>query len=359
MSRFQKQVQVFFFEEPLFIETGFPDLSVRQESSGLQVLTPVLPSGTGAPQAVEAQRRLLSKFLAEQKIDAFIAWYYTPMALEFTSDLTAELTVYDCMDELSAFEGAPPRLVALELALFRRADVVFVGGQSLFQVKRQQHKNVHCFPSSIDRAHFAAARQATIDPPDQRLIPHPRVGFFGVLDERLDQGLLAALAEQHPEWSFVLLGPVVKINADQLPRFPNIHYLGQKAYADLPHYLSGWDVAMLPFAMNASTRFISPTKTPEYLAAGKPVVSTPIRDVIEPYGRLGLVDISASPDEFATAIKSCLGDPDKGWWERVDLLLSQTSWDQTFAAMWSQITRLMPARKQNSSEIRAKEVVRV
>jgi hypothetical protein len=359
MSRLQKQTQVFFFEEPLHAEKVRPSLSVRRELNGLHVLTPVLPLGTTRPQAIEAQQLLLRAFLDEQRIDAFMAWYYTPMALEFTSELEPELTIYDCMDELSAFQGAPPDLVAMERALFGRADVVFVGGQSLYQIKRQQHKNVYCFPSSIDRAHFAAARQATSDPPDQRLFRHPRIGFFGVLDERLDRSLLAELANQHPEWSFVLLGPVVKISSDQLPQFPNVHYLGLKAYADLPRYLSGWDIAMLPFAMNASTRFISPTKTPEYLAAGKPVVSTPIRDVVEPYGRLGLVHIAATANEFAASIKSCLGGAEKGWCERVDHLLSQTSWDRTFAGMWSEITRLMPGRTANPSQVRAKEVARV
>jgi UDP-galactopyranose mutase len=319
----------------------------------------MLPLGTTGPQAVEAQRLLLKAFLEQQRIDAFIAWYYTPMALEFTSEMEPELAIYDCMDELSAFQGAPPELVALELALFRRVDVVFVGGESLYQIKRQQHTNVHCFPSSIDRAHFAAARQARSDPPDQRLISHPRIGFFGVLDERLDRSLLAALAVQHPEWSFVLIGPVVKIGSDQLPQFSNIHYLGQKPYADLPRYLSGWDIAMLPFAMNASTRFISPTKTPEYLAAGKPVVSTPIRDVVEPYGRLGLVNIAANPDEFAASIESCLGGIKKGWRERVEQLLSQTSWDKTFAGMWSEITRLMPGQTANLPQTKTKEAAHV
>jgi glycosyltransferase involved in cell wall biosynthesis len=351
MTRCQKEASVFFFEEPLREERLRAGLSVSRRENGLHILTPVLPLGTTAAEAVEAQRRLLNGFVKEQRMDSFVAWYYTPMALKFTSELEPELAVYDCMDELSAFQGAPPDLVALERALFRHVDVVFVGGQSLYRVKRQQHTNVHCFPSSIDRAHFAAARDRMADPPDQRMVPHPRIGFFGVLDERLDRELLATLAAHHPEWSFVLLGPVAKISSEELPKSSNIHYLGQKHYADLPRYLSGWDVAMLPFALNASTRFISPTKTPEYLAAGKGVVSTPIRDVVEPYGRLGLVRIAATADEFSAAINSSLEITEKSCSDRVDQLLSHTSWDRTFAGMWSEITRLRQGPMGKAPEI--------
>lgn len=313
-------------------------------------MTPVLPLGTTVPEAIEDQRLLLSSFLTERGIDSFLTWYYTPMALEFTSQLKPELVIYDCMDELSAFQGAPPQLVEWERKLFLCADVVFVGGRSLYQAKREQHANVHCFPSSIDRAHFVAARSRTADPVDQRLISHPRIGFFGVLDERLDLELLAALAKQHPEWNLVLLGPLAKISPGQLPRSANIHYLGQKAYAELPTYLSHWDIAMLPFAINASTRFISPTKTPEYLAAGKRVVSTPIRDVVEPYGRLGLVDIATGPKQFSAAIESALHNTDKSWLERVDQLLSHTSWDKTFTAMWNEIARLRKTSTYTTSQ---------
>ena len=298
---------------------------------------------------MEAQRILLGKFLAERRIDNFLAWYYTPMALEFTADLEPELIIYDCMDELSAFQGAPPQLVQRERELLQRADVVFVGGHSLYDSKKQQNANAHCFPSSIDRAHFVVARQPIADPPDQQSIPHPRIGFFGVLDERLDLKLVAGIASRHPEWSLVLLGPLAKISHEQLPQAANIFYLGQKPYSALPSYLGGWDVAMLPFAMNASTRFISPTKTPEYLAAGKPVVSAPIRDVVEPYGRLGLVSIAAGPEAFSAAIQAALQPAQNGWLEKVDRLLSHTSWDKTFAAMWSEITRLQQKTSTQSS----------
>jgi UDP-galactopyranose mutase len=304
------------------------------QDSGVEVLTPLLPHGA---DALKTQKSLLDGFLAERQIERCLAWYYTPMALEFSRHVEPDITVYDCMDELSNFAGAPPKLLSLERELFERAEVVFVGGRSLYEVKRQQHSNTHLFPSSIDREHFSVARREMDDAEDQSLIPHPRIGFFGVLDERLDRELLASVAASHPEWQFVLIGPVVKIAPDSLPQAPNLHYPGKKEYAELPRYLANWDIAMLPFAMNASTRFISPTKTPEYLAAGRPVVSTPIQDVVEPYGRLGLARIAANAQEFAIAIRELLKKTDEQWSERVDEFLRDLSWDRTFAGMWQEI----------------------
>ncbi|HEX5284423.1 MAG TPA: glycosyltransferase [Bryocella sp.] len=322
---------------------------------GIRVLTPVLPEGVRENEVVSHQRDLLDSYIADNAIDSFIAWYYTPMALSFSDDLLPEVTIYDCMDELSAFFAAPAGLIEQEQRLFERADAVFAGGASLYGAKKGQHSNVHLFPSSIDRNHFAAAREHQADPDDQVAITHPRIGFFGVLDERLDRDLLSQVAANHPEWQFVLIGPVVKIGPDELPRAHNIHYLGQKSYAELPRYLSNWDVAILPFARNAATRFISPTKTPEYLAAGKPVVSTPIHDVVNPYGELGLVRIGGNPLEFATAIEQCLHDADSTWIERVDNFLAKTSWDKTFQGMWKEIQRLIPRSAASSATCTAEE----
>ena len=334
MTRLQSHLPVLFLEEPIFEERDSAELCAELQDSGVEVLTPLLPHGV---DAVQTQRSLLDGLLAERGIGHCLAWYYTPMALEFSRHLSSVLTVYDCMDELSNFAGAPPTLLPLERELFERADVVFAGGRSLYEVKRQQHDNTHFFPSSIDREHFSVARRELDDAEDQSLIPHPRIGFFGVLDERLDRELLASLAASHPEWQFVLVGPVVKIAPDVLPQAPNLHYLGKKSYAELPRYLANWDVAMLPFAMNASTRFISPTKTPEYLAAGRPVVSTPIHDVVEPYGRLGLARIARDAEEFAAAIHDLLQERDEQWSQRVNDFLRDLSWDRTFAGMWKEI----------------------
>jgi glycosyltransferase involved in cell wall biosynthesis len=341
LTRFGDRGHVYFWEEPLFQQGQTPELARSLKTSGVTVLTPLLPHGLDGYAVAQAQRDLLDKFVADEDLTEFAAWYYTPMALSFSDHLQPSLVVYDCMDELSAFQGAPPELIEQEKLLFARADVVFSGGASLFASKRTQHGNVHLFPSSIDRQHFAAAREAQDDPADQASIPHPRIGFYGVLDERLDRDLLRDVAAAHPEWHFVLIGPVVKIREDELPRAANLHYLGHKPYTDLPQYLANWDVAMMPFARNASTRFISPTKTPEYLAGGKQVVSTPITDVVTPYGEPGLVRIGGDAGEFAEAIRRSLQPQDPEWLARVDDFLAGNSWDRTFEGMWNEMHRVM------------------
>jgi glycosyltransferase involved in cell wall biosynthesis len=349
LSRVQQLTPVFFFEEPLPLDEPDPRLEIAEQPGGVTVLTPMLPRTLSGEWAVAAQRTLLDEWLAEQGIEDFVAWYYTPMALLFTDHLQPVVTVYDCMDELSAFQSAPPELIGQEQRLFRRAGVVFAGGRSLWESKKQQHGNAHLFPSSIDRAHFAQARAPQADPEDQAAIPHPRIGFFGVLDERLDRDLLREVAAARPDWHFVMIGPVVKISTADLPQSANIHYLGQKSYTELPRYIAGWDVAMLPFAQNSSTRFISPTKTPEYLAAGKPVVSTPVRDVVEPYGRLGLAHIAGDSRAFEQELGAALAGERPGWLDEVDSFLETTSWDKTFQEMWNEVRRLVAETDAESS----------
>ena len=342
LTRFATKGRVHFWEEPRPEDIQSPKLVESVGTNGVRVLTPVLPHGLNDQKILLALRHLLDAYLVRSNVVDFVAWYYTPMALEFSDHLLPAAVVYDCMDELSAFQGASPRLLDQERRLFAKADVVFAGGASLYMSKCPQHGNVHLFASSIDHDHFTAARRAQSDPPDQAHIPHPRIGFYGVLDERLDRDLLRDTAAAHPEWHFILLGPVVKIREEDLPRAANLHYLGQRSYAVLPSYLANWEVAMLPFARNASTRFISPTKTPEYLAGGKPVVSTPIHDVIKPYAERGLVRIGANAEEFAEAIVHSLKPLDREWLVKVDRFLAGTSWDKTFEAMWEQIQRVIP-----------------
>jgi UDP-galactopyranose mutase len=260
------------------------------------------------------------------------------MALKFTEHFNPVASVYDCMDELSAFKGAHSQLSTLEKQLFRDVDLVFTGGQSLYEAKRDQHPAVYAFPSSIDASHFGKARTNVADPEDQASIPHPRLGFFGVIDERFDSELLRQVATQRPDWHFIIIGPVVKIDPESLPKNANIHYLGPKKYNELPQYLAGWDIALLLFARNESTRFISPTKTPEYLAAGKPVISTSIRDVVRPYGELKLVEITDTADEFIYAAEKIMSrKPESDWLSRVDAFLENISWDKT----WTQMSELI------------------
>lgn len=347
ITRFAKQVRVFFIEEPIWDnQLQEPYLEIYQPESHLWVVIPHLPEPLAPGVSDQVQAQLIDGLLSEQNIQQYVAWYYTPMALGFSSHLQPLVTVYDCMDELAAFKGASPQLLEREKELFRRADLVFTGGQSLYEAKRDKHARVYAFPSSIDRVHFGKARQPQPEPEDQVAIPHPRLGFFGVLDERLDIELLSQLATAHPEWHFVLLGPIVKISPDSLPQAANIHYLGMKSYEQLPQYLASWDAALLLFAMNESTRFISPTKTPEYLAAGRPVVSTPIRDVVRPYGDQGLVSIAADADAFGQAIEKALTQSDdQNWRGAVDKFLSNNSWDQTWAHMTHLICEQFMAKR--------------
>jgi UDP-galactopyranose mutase len=275
----------------------------------------------------------LETFVAGQRLHDFVLWYYTPMALPTARGLKPSAVVYDCMDQLSAFRGAPPELELLERQLFEQADVVMAGGYSLYRAKQKIRTDVHLFPSSVDIAHFRTARAKRAEPADQENIAHPRLGFFGVIDERMDVDLLAGVAALRPDWHIVLLGPVVKIDPASLPRPANIHYLGQKSYAELPNYISGWNVAILPFARNESTRFISPTKTPEYLAAGCPVVSTSIADVVEPYGRLKLVHIADSPSDFVRQVECALVEDEAKRRAQADVFLAGNSWDATFSKM--------------------------
>ena len=346
MTRCARDRRVFFVEEPLFESDGSPHLRIAR-SPTVTVVTPVLPEGMTADACAAAQRRLLRDLIDDESVGDYILWYYTPMAVPFTDDLSPCAVVYDCMDELSAFKGAPPALKALEQQLLARASLVLTGGHSLYEAKRHQHTNIHPVPSSVDVPHFAAARSSTDDPADQAAIAHPRLGFFGVIDERFDAALVDGVAAARPDWQIVLLGPIVKIDAASLPARPNIHYLGAKTYAELPQYIAGWDVALLPFARNDATRFISPTKTPEYLAAGRPVVSTSIRDVVCPYGELGMVRIADSVDDFVRSCEAAMHENPAARLARSDAFLSSMSWDAT----WARISTLIDAARRGTNTL--------
>jgi UDP-galactopyranose mutase len=339
MARAAAGHTVLFLEEPVYADGGeLPRLQMFRQPGGVTVLVPTLPHGLAEEEQVRLQRRLLDSVLDPYLSARLTLWYYTPMALRFSSHLRPELCVYDCMDELSAFRFAPAGLLELEQSLLERADLVFTGGRSLYQAKRARHHDCHQFPSSVEYGHFARARGSEIhEPPDQARLPRPLIGFAGVIDERMDMSLLAQLAQGRPDLHFVCIGPVVKIDPASLPQRANIHWMGPRGYEDLPAYLSGWDAAFMPFALNESTRFISPTKTPEFLAAGLPVCSTAIADVVTPYGKLGLVQIAADAEAFATGIDLARECADQRWLSRVDDYLKTMSWDDT----WSRMAVLM------------------
>ena len=354
LSRFAREMPVIYWEEPVDIparETAYVRVRDDDRFPNVRLVVPHLPEGMPEDAREATLARLLDAHLATVR-GRLIAWYYTPMMLPFSRHIDADVTVFDAMDELSKFKFAPTKLIALEQELIDKADVVFTGGSSLFEAKKDRHANVHCFPSSVDRAHFAKARSCSFDPADQEDLPKPRLGFYGVIDERFDTELLDTIAAARPNWSFVMVGPVVKIADEDLPRRHNIHYLGSKTYEQLPAYLCGWDVALMPFAMNESTEFISPTKTPEYLAGGKPVVSTPIRDVVRHYGQLEGVKIAATADEFVAACEAALELSHKregGWLAEADLMLSATSWDTTQARIAGFVAELLGTRETSSA----------
>ena len=340
LSRFAATHSVHYWEEPVFVPSLVQaHLETRLVAPNLSIITPNLPEGL-TEEAVHTQlRQLLDRYPAAQ--DPEVLWYYTPMMLPFSRHLQAACTVYDCIDELANFRFAPPRLLEYEGELFDRADLVFTGGYSLYDVKRAHHPSVHPFPSSVDIAHFAQARAFPMEN------TRPVLGFYGVLDERFDIDLLAAIADARPDWRFVMVGPVVKISPDELPKRPNILYPGPASYSDLPGLLAEWDIALMPFAINDATKFISPTKTPEYLAAGKPVVSTPVRDVVRHYGRLQGVKIAATPEEFIAACEAALAlEPNGDWLAEVDQALSSMSWDITqrrMAGLIAEVVQSAPA----------------
>jgi UDP-galactopyranose mutase len=345
MSRFARTQRVFFFEEPLLDDVDEPQMRIEMHD-GVHIVVPLLPRAYTPEQTLLAQRAILDHLISSQHVAAFVLWYYTPLALKFAQHLTPALTVYDCMDELSAFKNASEEIPALERMLMRRADVVFTGGHSLYEAKKAHHRNIHAMPSSVDVTHFAKARANVTDPGDQRALSHPRLGFFGVLDERLDLALVEGVATARPDWQLVLIGPIVKIDPRDLPRRPNIHYLGPKAYDELPSYIAGWDLALLLFARNEATRYISPTKTPEYLAAGKPVVSTSIRDVVTPYADRDLVRIADSVPDFVIACADALAESPEARRMRADVFLRGMSWDRT----WAKTASLLHAALETSTQ---------
>ena len=347
MRHASRSHRVVFWEEPMEVPPGpdLPLLVTRLTPEGVLVATPWVRPGLDEAASDEQQTGLLDRLLLDLDCSLDLAWFYTPMAFAVAGHLRPVAMVYDCMDELSAFQGASLRLALLERRLLRQADLVFTGGRSLHAAKRYLHPHVHLFPSSVDAGHFGQARREQDAPADQAHLPRPRIGFHGVIDERIDLGLLADLADRRPAWHFVMVGPVVKIDGNGLPQRPNIHWLGSKPYRDLPAHLAGWDAGFMPFAMNEATRYISPTKTPEFLAAGVPLVSTPIHDVVHDWGEDGLVEIAADAARMADALERVMARPPQPWRDQVDKRLEGASWATTWARMHGRINEARKATR--------------
>ena len=346
MTRLAQQYRVFYFEEPTLTDRT-PHLELRQVAPQLTVCRPhttVATPGFNDDQLTQLQG-LVESLIASQDLGRPVVWMYTPMALPLLQRIDASAVVYDCMDELSAFLNAPAQLIQRENALLKVADLVFTGGPSLYRAKQALHEHVYCFPSSVEREHFARALDPQIDHAEQRDLPRPRLGFFGVIDERFDPLSIGLLAEAHPDWQVVLVGPIVKIDPATLPRRPNIHYMGQRAYSELPAFVAGWDVCLLPFAINAATRFISPTKVLEYMAAEKPIVSSPVVDVVQPYGHI--VHVGRDSQAFVTACEHALEENSANRDKRAAMMrdvVRATSWDVTAEKMHALIEDALGGR---------------
>jgi UDP-galactopyranose mutase len=342
MTRFARARRVFVVEAPEWIDG--PATASVSFMDGVHVVVPQLPREVGPDAAVTLQRRLLHAVMIGYAIERPIAWLYNPMAWPLLEGLSVSMVVYDCMDDPAALGGGATDIRAYEAALLDRADVVFTAGYSLYEAKRAHRANVHPVPSSVDARHFARAGRRTPVPLDQQRIARLRLGFAGVIDDRLDFLLLAGLARRRPDWQLVMIGPVAGIDLADLPRAPNIHYLGPKRYEELPDYFAGWDVALVPYAHNDATRFSCPIKTAEYLAAGCPVISTSIRDVVRPYGEEGFVQIADTVDELIGAVTLAMTPGGRAGVRRAQTMLATMSWDRTYEEMCEQLdaARRMP-----------------
>ena len=317
ISRMAKDQKILLIEEPWFREHE-EGSRLTKISENLHVLQPNVRN-------IEEIETVLAQYTGKK---AATGWFYSASFVPLLSYFEFDTVVYDCMDELTLFKNAPEKLIEQERYLMANAGVVFTGGKSLYESKAQHHDNVHCFPSSVDQEHFAKAQNGIAIPHDIANIQGPVAGYFGVIDERINLQLINEVALLKPDVSFVMIGPLAKIGEHDLPRQHNIHYLGMKDYKELPGYLKAFSVAMMPFALNDATKYISPTKTLEYMAAGKPMVSTAIKDVVRDYS--GCVEIVESAEEFSAAIdKLIAAAPDVLLETKYAAILKNTSWNAT------------------------------
>lgn len=332
LSRLARHWPVIFIEEPI-PGSDRNGLAVFEPEAGVQVWRPHLVGD--APGFHDTHLPVLQKLvtgaLQSQHIFDYWLWFCTPMALPLASGLTPRGLVYDCMQELGCLRDAPRQLAQRENALFKHADLVFAAGRSIYEAKRNRHPDVHCFPNSVDAKHFAGVQG---EHRLQAAIPRPRLGYQGAIDDRLNLELIAAVAKGRPEWNIVMAGPVEDIDATTLPRADNIHWLGLQDYDDLPALMSGWDVCLMPYSLNETTRCISPSKPLEYMACGRPVVSTSIRDVVEAYGQV--VRIADTPEGFIADCEMLMQRTRAELAQHARALadvVARTSWDATANAM--------------------------
>jgi len=330
ISRFAKNFKILFIEEPIGRDGSGESGKLTIINENLHVLQPKV-------NVIDEIADILPEYILNKSVE--IGWFYSAAFVPLLDAFDFESIVYDCMDELTLFKGAPAELLVQEKFLIANAHIVFTGGKSLYESKKTMHGNVFCFPSSVDREHFEKALNGIAIPEDVASLTKPIAGYYGVIDERIDMKLLEETAKMNPDVDFVMVGPLAKITDADLPKPGNIHYPGMRSYEELPHYLKAFSVAIMPFAMNDATKFISPTKTLEYISAGKPIISTPVKDVVRDYSHC--VSIVETAEEFSTALRKILSETEPNLPRRANYcrILERTSWDNTAEKMNLLITK--------------------
>lgn len=337
----------------LFVETrcadtpaAFTRTRVAPNHPAVTILEVNLPASRWADGGFidRERRRVLQERLAGEfrgRYDGAILWFNDPMAVTaYAGQLGERLIVYDCMDELTQFQGAPPALLARELELVRRADVIFCGGRKMRDKRLPLNANTHFYGTGVDCVHFGRALSAELPvDPTIAALPGPVFGYFGVIDERIDYALLAALADAYPEGSVAMVGPVAKVDPAALPRRPNLHWLGGRPYAQLPAIAKGFAVCLMPFALNASTEYINPTKALEYMAAGRPVVSTALDEVRMNF--VGVAHVAKTRAEFIARCGAEAAAPSRRRVNRGVNLAAENTWEQIAAKLDGHMAELL------------------
>jgi glycosyltransferase involved in cell wall biosynthesis len=352
LSRLSRKHRVLFVEAPDVYDAAHVtrvDLREVTDFPNINVLQLKIPAKRENDiRWIDKERRRVVQSLLSgplgQSFPSIVQWFYDPMAVTaLAGQLDEQLIVYDCMDELSLFRGAPPELVRRERELLAVADVVFAGGPKIWRAKRELNRNCFCYGCGVDARHFGEACDPELRVPhDMAGLSRPVFGYIGVVDERIDYELLTRLADS-TEGSVVMVGPWTKVDPASFPHRDNLQWLGGRDYSDLPRYAKGFDVCVMPFAINEATRFINPTKALEYMATGRPIVSTPVEDVVSQFS--DVITIAKDATAFANACARAAVQPDSRQIERGLALAQQNSWESIVARLEQHIEEALGSRR--------------